>query len=271
MWRSIFFALISFSLTASAHAAGISLQSHRAIYELSLKRAEDGNGITGLSGRLVMEWSKNCEGYILNQRMLTQVTDARGKQVINDFRITSWESLDGLNFRYSSRNEIDGKLVEEISGRASRNESGKASTAKFTKPEVEQIELPGGTVFPTEQVIMLLRAAESSEKTRSILLFDGSRTDSIFETFSVIGAEQAPLAVTSDSVNAILAGQRSWSVQLAYFPLTPQPDLASGTPEFEVGFRLFQNGVATDIVLDYGDFALGGSLSQLEGLPRPEC
>jgi hypothetical protein len=57
----------------------------------------------------------------------------------------------------------------------------------------------------------------------------------------------------------------------AYFPRNPTSDRPAGTPEFEVAYRLFQNGVATEIVFDYGTFAMRATLSKLEALPAPAC
>ncbi|MDP6705070.1 MAG: cell envelope integrity EipB family protein [Alphaproteobacteria bacterium] len=271
MWRLPVVLVVSLALCGIAEAAGFALQSHRAVYDLTLSRSRDGGGISGLSGRLAMEWSENCEGYIVNQRMLTEVTDARGQRVINDFQITSWESLDGLAFRYSAKNEINGKLVEEVKGKAALEKSGGAGGATFTKPEAHELALPRGTVFPTEQVVLLVRAAESGKRSIGILVFDGSRQDGLYDTFSVIGSER-PLATEDENGgHALLHGQRSWPAQLAFFPVHPKPDQAPGTPEFEVGFRLYQNGIFTELTLDYGDFALAGTLAQLEALPKPDC
>ena len=263
--------ITSLALSGFAEAAGLSLQSHRAVYDLTLSRARDNGGISGLSGRLAYELSGDCEGYIVNQRMLTKVTDAGGRQVINDFRITSWESLDGLEFRYSARNEIDGKVVEEVKGNAALEEPGGVGTAHFSKPKKQILALPKGTVFPTEQVILLVRAAESGRRNADILVFDGSRYDGLYDTFSVIGPEHPLLSEAESAAHELLRGQRSWRAQLAFFPLMPKPDHAAGTPEFEVGFRLFQNGIFTELTLDYGDFALAGTLTRLEPLPKPDC
>ena len=79
------------------------------------------------------------------------------------------------------------------------------------------------------------------------------------------------MAEADDKGHALLAGQRSWPSDLAFFPIRQKPDHAPGTPEFEVGFRLFQNGIFTELTLDYGDFSLAGTLSRLEPLPKPDC
>ena len=197
-------------LSGMAEAGGANLQSHRAVYDLTLKRSRDGGGISAMTGRLVMEWSGECEGAIVNQRMLTQMTGAGGEQVTSDSTLTTWESSDGLKFRYSSRNQVNGKAAEEIKGNASLEKPGGSGAARFAKPEVKKMALPEGTVFPTEQVIQLVRAAQAGERTRAILLFDGLGADPLYETFSVIG--QAEPAAEDREGHKLLSGLRSWPV-----------------------------------------------------------
>ena len=71
----------------------------------------------------------------------------------------------------------------------------------------------------------------------------------------------------------LVAGLTSWPISLAYYPLgRGAPEEGSeGLPEFEIGFRLFENGIAGDVLLDYRDFALGGRLTLLQKLPAGGC
>ena len=148
---------------------------------------------------------------------------------------------------------------------------GGGGTARFSKPEEAELALPQRTVFPTEHVGLLLDAALEGAKIRSILIFDGSRLDGLFDTFNVIGVEHPPMTDAEIGERQMLAGQRSWSMHTAYFSRVPSDEKPPGTPEFEVAFRLFQNGVATEVVFDYGNFAMNAKLSKLEALPKPEC
>ena len=52
------------------------LVAHRAIYEMTLDDARSASGITGIDGRMVFEFTgSECDGYSLNMRMVTQMTD----------------------------------------------------------------------------------------------------------------------------------------------------------------------------------------------------
>lgn len=251
-----------------AFAAGLAGQPHRAVYDLRLKRASDAN-VVEVGGRLVMEWATDCEGHVLNQRIVTRLVDSEGEEVLNDYQVTSWESRDGVAFRFNSRNEINGQLVEEVSGAAELERPGGPGVARFTKPEGAVLELPAGVLFPTAHTLAVIRAAKAGKRMIELPLFDGSGPDALFTTFSVIGE---PETETDEAGRfPALAGIVSWPVHLGYFPIPPKPELAAGVPEFETGMRLFENGVTGDIMLDYGGFKLDGALSRYEPLPRPSC
>ena len=69
---------------------------------------------------------------------------------------------------------------------------------------------------------------------------------------------------------AALAELPSWPVTISYFPLGEAPQ-GEETPSHQVIFTMYSNGVAGNVTLDYGDFALDGTLSGIELLDKPEC
>ena len=79
--------------------------------------------------------------------------------------------------------------------------------------------------------------------------------------------EQLEPDVPSSIQSELLAGQPSWRVRLAFFPMsrrTPEPDR-------EQAFRFFANGVVDELQLDYEDFTIVGTLEELTPLPDPGC
>ena len=54
---------------------------------------------------------------------------------------------------------------------------------------------------------------------------------------------------------------------MAYYPFGE----SNSAPEFEVQYRIMDNGVASNMDLDYGNFALRAVLDHLEYLPPPDC
>jgi hypothetical protein len=71
----------------------------------------------------------------------------------------------------------------------------------------------------------------------------------------------------SKSAAAALEAIGAWPMTVSYFAL----DGSSEIPEYQVNFDLHENGVATGLVLDYGEFALGGTLTDLKMLEAADC
>ena len=83
------------------------LVAHRAIYEMKLDdtRSTSGlTGITGIDGRMVFEFTgSECDGYSLNMRMVTQMTDSQDQTNTTDLRSSTWEQGDGGKFRFQTK------------------------------------------------------------------------------------------------------------------------------------------------------------------------
>ena len=250
--------VISTSVSAQAPA----LLAHRAIYDLGLERATSGSGIVGARGRLVMEWADTCDGFTLNQRIRNELRQT-GNDYIADLTVSTWEANDGSAFHFSSRHVVNDKTVEEVLGRAAAGRNADDGEAIFKKPSDSKLALPKGTIFPTQHALLLLKRAASGAKFVGATVFDGSSLDGLQTTTAVIVERFASGTYTGEG-NSILAPLESWRMQIAYF----KHDAAGGDsqPEYEVGFRLFENGVSTDVILDYGDFALKGVLKDFKPL-----
>ena len=43
------------------------------------------------------------------------------------------------------------------------------------------------------------------------------------------------------------------------------------TPSYQIGFRLYSNGVSRDLTIDYDDFSMRGALKEIEFLKESDC
>ena len=255
------FAILALAIGSAtgASASSIVLQSHKAVYELSLISAKSGSGVGDYAGRFAIEWTDACEGYITSQRIVSRLTNTEGGETGSDIQVASWESTDGKVFRFTSRTRTDGELTEDYEGRAETG-GGAPPAVIYQKPENVTVDLPPGTVFPTEHSVVMIRAALAGEKVVQANVFDGSGPDKIFRVAAFVSGEKGPF----DAERPELVGQRSWRFRIAYFPIAA-PD---ATPDYEIGYRMYANGITTDLVLDYGDFVVQGKLTQLQILPK---
>lgn len=252
----------------AAAAANADMRPHRALYDLSLGAAREGSELAALSGRMALEWADACDGWTVSQTIRMAIVDRDGSAFRNDIAFTSFEAKDGGELRFAMRWEGAGGPEREYVGRAEAGPAG--GRVAFSVPDGESLDLPPGTLFPTAHLFLVAGAAGRGERALSRTVFGGTGPDSLNEVTAFIGAEVPPDGGEGEGEGAAfpdLAGVRSWPVSMAYFPLrSPEPE-----PDFEVAYRLFANGVATDLFLDYGGFAMRAALSELEFPPPPAC
>ena len=249
-----------------AQAAALQLASYRAVYDLVLGSADSGSGIADLNGRLVLEWQDACEGYTFAQRIRTEMMLFSGGPAISDYTVSSWESRDGTEFRFSLKHVMNDRVVETFNGDAELAGPGGEGKVVYTEPEDKQEKLPAGVIFPIEHNILLLKKGIAGETLAVVKVFDGSGDEGLNRATAFIGRQRPP-ETSEEGAYAPLRGLTSWPVRLAYHPLGGNEEL----PAYEVGFRLYENGIPGDVVLVYDDFSISGRLSGLEILPTPDC
>lgn len=261
------FSILVLSGWASA-AVAAELANHRAVYDLQLSAAETSADIAGLSGRMVLEWTGNrCDGYTLTQRLVTQISDTDGGALVRDLRLTSWESGGGDTFRFEVQRYAGTQLEETVSGIAERSPS--ASKATFSKPRDVLLDLPDDIIFPSEFVRDLVETAEAGKSLMSASVFEGTETDYFFLVSSFVGkpgrVDIDKASIDGDGLDISMAP--SWPVQVSYF----LPHEQEGIPDYQVSYRLFANGVSSNMRLDYGDIVINGTLTELAYLVPDPC
>ena len=248
------------------------LAAHRAIYEMTLDDARSASGITGIDGRMVFEFTgSECDGYSLNMRMVTQMTDSQGQTNLTDLRSSTWEQGDGQKFRFQSAQYLNDKLGDVTMGRAVRETPNEAVQVKLSQPSTAELNLSGPLLFPTQHSFALIAAARTGQGLFQARVYDGSeKGQKVYDTTAFIGTEVQPgddpklEQVANDKG---LGELLSWPVSIGYFE-AKGGDL---TPSYQIDFRLYENGVSRELLIDYGDFSIHGTLTSLEYLKAPEC
>jgi hypothetical protein len=263
-------ALAMLSQTAQAASAGADLAAHRAIYKMSLATSKSGSGVTAASGAMSYKFGDSCDGWIVENKTALTFAYSDGAPVSTTWDFVTWESKDGLHYRFRVRSTKDGVVNEEIDGTADLDGKGKGGVAKFTLPEAKTLALPAGTLFPTEHTLRMIELAQHGEHLAERTLFDGTGTDQTFEVSAIIGkaaAQSTAKGPDLPGINRLLLASTSWPMQMAFFPDgSDDPE-----PDYEVGVRYYQNGVADDVLQSFGNFSLKGTLEKLEALPKPDC
>lgn len=246
---------LAFSLSAAAIPAGaeVSLAPQVAVYDLSLDRSEDGS-IAGASGRLAIQLTDTCEGYALTERLVLELAPADGEVSVLDSQFSSYEDRNGELYRYSSQLTVNGEPIDATEG-VGRFENG-LGRAEIAKPTPGTLDLPPGAMFPLRFTVAMIKAAQDGARSFEGVYFDGDG-----ENPMVLASAQFLAETTGD--NALKGHGRSWLTTIAFFAL----DAGSDAPIYQSNLRLYENGVADDMLLNYGSFAIRATLSDLEILP----
>lgn len=252
------------AVAAESGAHGTALMPHRANYLLSLAPGGEEGGISDARGVMSFEVAEACDGWTMAHRMRLTVVSRSGNEVEMESDFSSWETKDGTLFRFESRSRHNGRVIEELSGRATISEPGRGGQATFTAPKETTVALPPGTIFPTAHTQLLLRRAAAGKPVTWRLVFDGTTADGVY------GVNAFVTAAMSAQTNAPLphfSGRPSWRVKLAYFDEGED----SAEPTYEIAMRINDTGISDELVLDYGRFSLNATLKEIEALPKPDC
>jgi EipB-like len=255
-------------------AAQVSIASHRAIYDLSLVRSTTRAGIATADGRMAMELTGSaCEGWSVNFRRVLRLLPNEGITKLLDTQITSWEAGDGLSMRVAQKEYVNEALQSDTKLSAEFPKRGEAGRGHMDLPTPEEFDLSPETIFPIEHQIRLMTAAEA-DGTRDVShVFDGSSGTKVFKAITFIGKKREPnsTAPTTGKPEDRLAALPSWPVAISFFEDNPDEETGEELPSYQVSFTLYENGVAENLLMDYGDFAVKGTLSKLDFLKQPDC
>ena len=256
------------SLALAGSAAAADLVPYRAVYSLALGTAKPGRGVVGATGKMTIDTGQTCDGWTTEQHytLAVQNSDADGLDMASNF--VSWEAKDGLRFHFFERDLRNGAQTEEDSGEAALDGPGKGGTVRFTRPEGKHLTLPPGVVFPMAQTALIIDRAKANDSFFAVKVFDGTSDDDAATVTAVIGAAlPAGRGTAAARLKSPLLARPSWPVHLAFFSSEASADV----PDFELDMRLRDNGVAGDMVLDYGDYSVHAVLQQIQALPAPNC
>ncbi len=251
-------ALLALLLPGLAQADGLTGQ--HALYTLTLSKLRT-HDITGATGQMSFDVVDGCTGWATTQHMtlILRNTDGTLNKSVSDY--ITWESKNGKTLTFTLReSDNDGKEQIDDAGTATRNPDG-SGLVTYTTPANTMLKLPKGTLFPMMHTEALLAAARAGKKFIAPPLFDGTSADGAQATFvTELGSHPAEKMDWP-----VLDKIPSADVDIAFFSRKNDDE----TPNFRTSMRYFEDGVATDLVLDFGDFEMTGRLTKLTIPPSP--
>ncbi|HML11459.1 MAG TPA: cell envelope integrity EipB family protein [Stellaceae bacterium] len=285
------------AVEATSAPNGVQIAAHRALYAMNLAHAKTDSGVTGAHGEMGYQWGETCDGWTVEQRYRLTINYSESQDVNIDSNFVTWESKDGLQYRFNQKETRNGSVDEEIRGSAQLDGPGKGGTITFEKPHPQTMKLPPGALFPSAHTILLIEKAKAGEDFVARQVFDGATVEGAVLVSAVIGkkvdssADQKANSDAKDaaevkhatdpkgdqaakngdapdpSLNDPVLQRPGWRIRLAFFPSDPN----SETPDYELGMLLLDNGISRDMTIDYGDYTINAKLIRIEPLGKPHC
>lgn len=255
------------------------LMPHKALYDVKMLSGKTGSQMVNIAGKMFYEWKPSCEGWITTHRFSLnyEYADSPNLNVSSDF--STFETFDSQMLDFSSRRKRDGEVYEELRGKAAINSAEKgAGKAIYTIPEDLSLPLDPGTLFPTAHTLKLLQQAKSGRKFYTARIFDGSDSEGAVDITSFISVKDQPAQsmlkknegfkpAAAGSVDQSLLATPSWNVRMAFFPVKDK----ESTSDYELSMVFHENGIISDMVIEYSDFSVSQKLVALERIAPPNC
>ncbi|HTT79489.1 MAG TPA: cell envelope integrity EipB family protein [Stellaceae bacterium] len=239
---------------------------HQAIYTMRLVRAGGDSGVIAARGVMEYKWGETCDGWTVEQnyRIVMGYADSSSEVAIASNFVT-WESRDGLRYRFNQKETKNDATDEDIRGTARLAAPGDGGIATFEMPAGKSFVLPPGTLFPSAHTMLLIDRAKAGDDFIARQVFDGTTVSGAALVSAVIGPKIEPDAAVA--TKSPVLNHPGWRVRLAFFP----PDPKAETPDYELGMLLLDDGVSRDMVIDYGDYAINAKLVDIKPLAKPNC
>jgi len=249
------------------NVAAMELAPHKALYEVDLSATHSGSQILNISGQMSYQWKKSCDAWVTDHKfkLFYEYADAPGMRIASDF--STYETNDGKNFNFTSRRQRDGEMYQEILGHA--NVTDKGGLASYRMPEKMKYDLAPGTLFPVSHTLELIEHAKRGDKFYTAQIFDGSDEEGPIEINTFIGKEVdgAKAAAGNSKIDATLLSGKAWNVRMAVYPVKDKEEES----DYEMTMVFHENGIISDMLIEYDDFSVKQKLVALEKIPADSC
>lgn len=241
---------------------------HKALYDIKMVSKHSGAPIVNISGQMYYEWEETCDAWDSDHHfnLLYEYADSPAMKITSDF--TSYEAFDGKSFHFSSRRKRGGTLFQELRGMANiAGSAGKPENrAVYTVPEGLSHDLPAGTLFPMAHTVELVKRMQNGDKFYPAVVFDGSDEEGPVAINTFIGKEinaVEEIDITGEIDKSLLESPAR-KMRMAFFPLAND----NAEADYEMDIIFHENGVVSNMLVEYDKFSVSQRLVALEASPR---
>ena len=280
--RNLTLFFVTLLAVPSTQAAAASLGTYQALYDLEPARIGTTETSVPLDGRIAYEVrGADCAGWTVASSFATRFADRdKGLQIFRTDANT-FESPDGLLLQANQQQLVNTEFQMAARIEAKRPTLGAEAQVTQTGTTKSDFTVGREMLFPAQHQKKLLEAAIAGMTRDTSFLFDGSDGAKQYRVVTFIGKRRPPGSFAPDVEDPQLASLKdlsSWSFQLGYYLVADdkvQPHVLDSAktdaPEFEANFNMYENGVSTEIMFDYGTYAIKGHIAKFEVLPNEPC
>jgi hypothetical protein len=258
--------VLAFSVFAASPTIASGLTPHRAFYSLALGDRSSTGDVVNVQGMMTYEWGDSCDGWTSSQKLRIKYFYEDGRSIDLGWSLSSWESKDGMRYRFFARYFDGPNVTSEMKGEARLDGVGKGGVAEFSEPKNLRLVLPSGTLFPTAHSISLLKHFAAGDRQLYATVFDGTDDQAPLDVSAVLAGSKLPAAETA-KLSPLLANGPVYRVGLAFYAAGEE----QSRPAHEQQLQVYGNGIVDRLTLDFGSFSVDAALKKLEPLAPPGC
>lgn len=239
--------------------------AHRAAYRLTLDGARDSGGVAEAQGLMLFDILDACDAWAARQRFTLIIQDRDGNSIETSSEYNTLEAKDGTRLRFSLNQITEGAITSRVAGTAELTAEG--GLVRYEEPANTEERLPPGTLLPMQHTLRALAAARGGQRIMIAPLFDGTSDEGAQDTTTLFaGGWTAPQPHPQFPLLSPLGSAR---MRIAFFDRDQAAQGGASTPSYEVSLRYYENGVADELLMDFGDFRVRGELAELTPIPSP--
>ena len=253
-------------------AQALDLATYRSLYEFEPARVDQAAQSKPIDGRLAYEVAgSECAGYTIDSRFANRFNDGEQGTRTIDLQSSTYESSDGLQLEVTQKQLVNGETADDQRISVARDGVGATGNGEIKSSKPKTFSLAPDVFFPTAHQKKLLSLAQAGATHDVTNLYDGSDGEKQYRVVTFIGKRRPRGTYDADAKNPALNDlltQDSWSFQLGYYSLD---DTQAEDPEFQANFNMYENGVSTEMLFDYGSYAMRGKITRFEMTTPDKC
>ncbi len=266
---SVLFTLAT--LMALSPARAVELATYRALYLFEPARIDQATPSKPVDGQLAYEVAgSECAGYTIDSRFANRFSDGEQGNRVIDLQSSTYESTDGQQLEVTQKQFVNKEPADDKRISISRLTAAEEGKGDIKGSSTKTFRVARDVLFPTAHQKKLLALAQAGATHDVSNLYDGSDDEKQYRVVTFIGKRRPAGADDIDLKNPItkeLENQASWPFQLGYYPLD---DKQAEVPEFQANFNMYENGISTHMLFDYGSYSMQGNIMRLE-LTKPDA